>query len=254
MIKSLCNFRPPPRRRVHDDIADQLRDAILDGSLAAGEKLPPERELAERFQVNRTSLRQAIQVLEGLGLVSVRQGDGARVLPVGEASLDILAPMIFRGGQIDTAVLKEVTEVIRPLLLEMSRLAVERYQPEQVEQIRRWRDVVADSSREREERFEASREVMLVLSDMTQNRVWQMLARQTRNLLASDALRAARQQIDRDPGEVVPLIDRCVEAIDAGHPDAALAALHQFVHYLGDLALSMEGARDSEGSPSTAVS
>ncbi len=253
MIKSLCSFRPPPRRRVHDDIADQLRDAILDGSLAAGEKLPPERELAERFQVNRTSLRQAIQVLEGLGLVSVRQGDGARVLPVGEASLDILAPMIFRGGQIDNAVLMEVTEVIRPLLLEMSRLAVERYRPEQLDEIRRWRDVVADSSRGREERFEASREVMLVLSDMTQNRVWQMLARQTRNLLASDALRAARQQIHRDPGEVVPLIDRCLEAIDAGHPDAALAALHKFVHYLGDLALSLEGGRDSERSPSTAV-
>ncbi len=253
MVTPICNFRPPVRRRVHEEIAEQLRDAILDGRLLPGEKLPPERELAEQFQVNRTSLRQAIKVLEGLGLVAVRQGDGATVLPVGEASLDLLAPMVFRGGTIDTKALVDVTEVIRPLLLEMSRLAIERHQPGQLDEIRRLRDVIADPSRSREERFEAGRDVIVVLSDMTQNRVWQMLARQTRNLLASEALREARQKMDRDPGEVVPLIDRCADAIDAGRPDAALAALHKFVHYLGDLALSLEDQHGEATLPSTAV-
>ena len=69
-------FRPPPRRRLHEEVAEQLRDAILDGRFAAGAKLPPERELAAEFRVNRTSVREAIKVLEGLGLVQVRQGDG----------------------------------------------------------------------------------------------------------------------------------------------------------------------------------
>ena len=179
MIPPDESFRPPERRRVHEDVAEQLRDAILDGRFSPGDKLPPERELAERFQVNRTSLRQAISVLEGLGLVSVRQGDGATVLPVEEGSLDLLAPMIFRGGRIDLGALADATEVIRPLLLEMSRLAVDRCRPEQIAQIRRLRDVVADASLERERRFRACRDVVVVLSDMTHNRVWQMLARQT---------------------------------------------------------------------------
>ncbi len=226
-------------------MADQLRDAILDGRLSAGDKLPPERELAERFQVNRTSLRQAIGVLEGLGLVSVRQGDGATVLPVGEASLDLLAPMIFRGGRIDAAALADATEVIRPLLLEMSRLAVERCRPEQIAEICRLRDVIADGSLDREQRFRACRDVIVVLSDMTHNRVWQMLARQTRNLLALPALREARQEINRDPEVFVPLIDRCTAAIDAGQPDAALAALGKFVDCLGELATILDGAGTS---------
>lgn len=252
---SICHFHPPRRRRVHEDVAEQLRDAILDGDLAPGSKLPPERELAERFQVNRTSLRQAIKTLEGLGLVSVRQGDGATVLPLPEASLDLLAPMIFRGGRVDSAVLVEATEVIRPLLLAMSRLAIERHAPEQLEEIRHLRDIVADSARDREERFHASREVVVVLSDMTRNRVWQMLARQTRNLLASPPLRAARRGADRDPAEIVPLIDRCVDAIAAGHPEVALLALHKFVDYLGDLALSLdESRRDEVQSPAAAAS
>ena len=91
----------PPRRRLHEEVAEQLRDAILDGRFAAGAKLPPERELAAEFQVNRTSVREAIKVLEGLGLVSVRQGDGATVRPLVDASLDVLGPMIFHGGRVD---------------------------------------------------------------------------------------------------------------------------------------------------------
>src|SRR5438093_945155 len=80
-------FRAPARRRLHEDVAEQLRDAILDGRFGEGAKLPPERELASEFRVNRTSVREAIKVLEGLGLVTVRQGGprpaAARALPAG---------------------------------------------------------------------------------------------------------------------------------------------------------------------------
>src|SRR4249920_2995184 len=101
-------FVPPLRRRLHQAVADQLRDAILDGRFRAGQKLPPERELAEEFRINRTSIREALKVLEGLGLVSVRQGDGATVQPLIDASLDVLAPMIFHGGRIDADLLVEM--------------------------------------------------------------------------------------------------------------------------------------------------
>src|SRR5215813_3503689 len=124
-------FRAPARRRLHEDVAEQLRDAILDGRFVAGTKLPPERELAAEFRVNRTSVREAIKVLEGLGLVSVRQGDGATVRPLIDASLELLAPMVFHGGRVDTALLRELAEVVVPLLFEMARLAIERCRPEQ---------------------------------------------------------------------------------------------------------------------------
>src|SRR5512147_754073 len=93
-------FRAPARRRLHEEVAEQLRDAILDGRFPAGAKLPPERELAVEFGVNRTSVREAIKVLEGLGLVAVRQGDGATVGPLIDASFEILGPMIFHGGRL----------------------------------------------------------------------------------------------------------------------------------------------------------
>ena len=65
--------------KLSDVILEQLENMILEGSLAAGQKLPPERELAKQFDVSRPSLREAIQKLEAKGLVTRRQGGGTYV-------------------------------------------------------------------------------------------------------------------------------------------------------------------------------
>jgi len=227
-------FRAPARRRLHEDVAEQLRDAIFDGRFAPGQKLPPERALAERFQVNRTSVREAIKVLEGQGLVSVRQGDGVTVQPLVNATLDSLGPMIFHGGRLDLGLLDELNEVIHPLLGEMGRLAIARGSAAHLREIRALRDRVADETRSREERFAALRDILVVLADMTRNRVWQMLARRTRVLLASAPMCEARERLRRDPGRVVPLIDTCLAALDADRPDDAERALGRLVRHIGE--------------------
>jgi GntR family transcriptional regulator, transcriptional repressor for pyruvate dehydrogenase complex len=233
-------FQPPRRRRIHEDVAEQLRDAILDGRFAAGAKLPPERELAEEFHVNRTSVREAIKVLEGLGLVTVRQGDGATVRPLIDASLDVLGPMIFHGGRVDPDAFVALAEVMMPLLFEMARLAIARHEPRQLDQLRSLRDAIADESRDREARFAAARDVLVVLSDMTNNRVWQMLARRARVLLASEPMRETRRRLRRDPGHLVPIIDASLAAIDAGRPDDAIAALRSLITVVGDSGVGRE--------------
>jgi len=227
-------FRAPVRRRLHEDVAEQLRDAILDGRFAAGTKLPPERELAAEFDVNRTSVREAIKVLEGLGLVAVRQGDGATVRPLVDASLDVLGPMIFHGGRIDMAIVGEMAEVMRPLLLEMGRLAIERCRPADLVAMRLFRDVAADAGRDREERFNAMHELFVVLADMTRNRVWQILARRIRALFRQASLRAVRGRMRRDPGRFVPLVDACLDALAAGRRADAAAGFQELIQRLGD--------------------
>src|SRR2546429_6462699 len=227
-------FRAPARRRLHEDVAEQLRDAILDGRFRAGTKLPPERELAAEFRVNRTSVREAIKVLEGLGLVTVRQGDGATVRPLVEGSLEVLGPMIFHGGRIDLALVGEMAEVMRPLLLEMGRLAIERCRPNDLVAIRRFRDVVADTTRDREDRYAAIHELFVLLADMTRNRVWQMLARRLRALFRQAPMGAARERLRRDPGRFVPLIDACLAALEARRTADAVASLQQRIQGRGD--------------------
>lgn len=227
-------FKPLARRRLHEDVAEQLRDAILDGRFTPGQRLPPERELATEFQVNRTSVREAIKVLEGLGLVVVRQGDGATVQPLVDASLDVLGAMIFHGSRVDVDLLREMHEVVMPLLLEMGRLAVERLQPGDLGRVHALRASIADESHPIESRFSAVRDLLVVIADMTRNRVWQMLARRVQAFLTSEPIRAARQRLRRDPGRFVAPLDACLACLDVGDQAGAVACLQRLITLVGD--------------------
>ena len=62
--------------KVADQVVEELLDGLRAGELAAGDRLPAERELAARLGVSRTSLRDALRRLELLGHLEVRPGDG----------------------------------------------------------------------------------------------------------------------------------------------------------------------------------
>jgi DNA-binding FadR family transcriptional regulator len=68
------------RRKLSDQIAEQLEGMIADGTLRPGERLPAERQLSERLGISRPSLREAIQQLASKGLLSTRQGGGTYVV------------------------------------------------------------------------------------------------------------------------------------------------------------------------------
>ena len=67
------------KNRLSDQIADQLEHMITDSGMTVGQRLPSERVLAERFNVSRPSLREAIRVLTSKGLVDSKQGGGTYI-------------------------------------------------------------------------------------------------------------------------------------------------------------------------------
>lgn len=93
----------PPRESAVELCERALRDAILDGVFAPGDRLPPERALAEQLGVNRTTLRAALSRLEASRLVSVRQGSGTLVRDTWREAGPDLLPLLaerarVRGG------------------------------------------------------------------------------------------------------------------------------------------------------------
>ena len=158
-------------------------------------------------------------MLDGLGLVYVRQGDGVTVRPLVEASLGVLGPMIFHGGRVDASLMAELGEVMRPLLLEVARAAIARRRPEHLREMRQLRDRIADERCESETRYASWRELIVLLADMSGNRVWRMIARRTRDFLASPPLAEARRRLRRDPGRIVPLIDAGLAALEDGRTE-----------------------------------
>ena len=72
-------LRPVLRSKVYTDIVEQILENVQAGTFPPGERLPPERLLAERLGVSRASLREAVRVLEHAGVVDVRGGSGTYV-------------------------------------------------------------------------------------------------------------------------------------------------------------------------------
>lgn len=73
-------FGPVRKKKVFDEVYDQLISLISSGKLRPGEQLPPERVLASELKVSRQSIREALKKAESKGLILVRQGEGTFVL------------------------------------------------------------------------------------------------------------------------------------------------------------------------------
>jgi GntR family transcriptional repressor for pyruvate dehydrogenase complex len=72
-----------------DDIAELILQSIIDGTLAPGDSLPPEGDLAEKFGASRLTIREAVRILRTQNVVKINRGRGTEVNATGQwTSLD----------------------------------------------------------------------------------------------------------------------------------------------------------------------
>lgn len=115
-------FRPVQPVRAYQRVAEQIEDRILSGELPPGARLPAERELVHQFAVGRSTIREALRVLQSSGLVRSRPGDplGAEVLGV---SPDNLSQALGRLTRSHLSSLGELVQFRMVLEAESNRLA-----------------------------------------------------------------------------------------------------------------------------------
>jgi DNA-binding FadR family transcriptional regulator len=112
---------------VSDEVFAELRDAVLTGRFQPGASLPPERELAASFAVNRHAVREALQRLQVAGFVRVVHGGGTTVLDVrSTAGLDLLAHLARSREGLDPMILRDGLEMRRCIGIEAARVAASR--------------------------------------------------------------------------------------------------------------------------------
>jgi len=128
-----ADFEPIRNQNMSEAVAARIRTEILHGTYAPGSRLPSERELALAFGVNRVTVREALVKLQGLGLVSVRQGSGVEVLDYRDSGkIDLLLHLLTEPdseGRYDARVLLSAIEVSRTLHLLAVELAFPRMKP-----------------------------------------------------------------------------------------------------------------------------
>jgi GntR family transcriptional regulator, transcriptional repressor for pyruvate dehydrogenase complex len=118
---------------LRDRAADQILDMLISGGLNPGERLPPERELCARLRVSRTVVREALNLLEARGLISIEHGRGAVVSGGNTDAVRDTLGLILR---VRPKVLWELLEMRKILEIEIAGLAAERATEEHVQAMR----------------------------------------------------------------------------------------------------------------------
>ncbi|MGE8206332.1 FadR/GntR family transcriptional regulator [Heyndrickxia sp. NPDC080065] len=93
-------------KKAYLEIVNQIRQMINDDGLVTGDKLPSERELAERLNVGRSSVREALRSLELLGLIETRRGEGTFLRDFKDHQLvELLSTFILQDEKVKNDVL-----------------------------------------------------------------------------------------------------------------------------------------------------
>src|SRR3954454_5600093 len=102
--------------KASDLLASRLRERILAGGLVAGDQLPTERELAQDTGLGRSSVREALRILENQGLIVTRAGrnGGSSVRRPARSGVEESLDLFIRGQQLRLAALLEAREAIEP--------------------------------------------------------------------------------------------------------------------------------------------
>ncbi len=125
-------FETVKASRISENIAEQIREAILDGKLKIGDQLPSEKDFANHFGVSKSSLREAYRVLEAYGLLEIRQGmsGGAFIKQVDITTIkDSLVNYFF----FQNPGLREYTEIRTFIEPQVVRICAEKITAEDIE-------------------------------------------------------------------------------------------------------------------------
>jgi GntR family transcriptional regulator, transcriptional repressor for pyruvate dehydrogenase complex len=125
MSVSAVLAKPITRSRLHEEIVSVIQKQIMNGTIIPGAKLPPEREMAKTFNVNRTTLREALSKLENLELIEIRHGDGVYAKNfLDSGNMDLIKAAVSLDE--DHATLFGLLEMRRLMVPEMAYLAAQR--------------------------------------------------------------------------------------------------------------------------------
>jgi GntR family transcriptional repressor for pyruvate dehydrogenase complex len=217
------------KTRLYEQVLDRLRNHVVEGGLGAGDRLPPERDLATRLGVSRASVKQAIVVLEVQGLVEVRHGGGTYLV---RDSLEVepVEQLVERRRR-----LPDVLDAREALETKLAELAAERRTQEDIDELRPALGVMAEEIDEGANGVEGDRRFHAAVTAAAHSGI---LAEFMRSI--ADQITESRHESLRQLGRPVRSLAQhraIFEAIEAGEPRQAAAAMRRHVRTVAKVRL-----------------
>jgi GntR family transcriptional repressor for pyruvate dehydrogenase complex len=220
---SVLLHEPVARRKTYELVAERLLELISSRRLGPGEVLPPERELVQLYAVGRSSIREALRMLESKGVISNR-GNGAFAVAEFRNPLDHSLDFLLAVDEADYA---ELFEVRRILEGEAAALAATRRRRTE---LRAMEEAVQQmvAGLPSEERFiAADLRFHLTVAAASRNRLIAHLMEAIRSLLRKSL--SSAYNVPGSPERAVDDHRSIAEAIAGKHPEDARQRMHEHV-------------------------
>jgi GntR family transcriptional repressor for pyruvate dehydrogenase complex len=197
-----------------------LKDFIINGSLKAGDFLPPEIELSKRLGIGRSTLREAVKTLELQGFVKKKQGVGVMVVEESDkAATDMLQLMLQRSG----SSFKELHEVRFAIELKTVELAVKKAREKEIAQIGRYVEVMQDNITKQEEYIRADMNFHLAIAKASHNNLFSFILQTIRPLI--EEMIESTLKHNHHPEQSMKYHEKIYLAIKKRDVDAAVNAM-----------------------------
>jgi GntR family transcriptional repressor for pyruvate dehydrogenase complex len=240
------DLAPIKSTRIYEEIVRQVKAMIAEGRLKGGDRLPPERDLAEKFVVSRTSVREALRALESLGLVEIRPGEGTFIR---EMSVDALVEplaLLMVSQREATGELFEARRLLEPAL---AALAAARATPEEMQEMERILEEQAKEVAAGRTGLAQDAQFHAAIGAASHNRAITRIAHAIMDLLAQ-----SREDSLNTPGRPTRSHDshhRVLAAIRVRDAEAARLAMLEHIESVESLVLGPEadGARRGRSRP-----
>jgi len=194
VLPTQTRAKPESDTRVTAKLIANIKRLISSGEIVPGAKFPPERELAKEFGVNRASLRQALKVLEIMGVLTQRVGDGTYLSASAESILKEPLDFLILLDDLSHHELMETRMIVEP---ELAARAAERATTEDLVSLRR---AIADmeNCRSNQQRLEADLAFHQCIFRASGNRICHLLFNVIhRSVLTSMSQLSTRVPLDR---------------------------------------------------------
>ena len=227
--------------RLYEQIVQQIEESIVKGDLKPGDQLPAERDLAQRFGVSRTAVREAVKALREKGLVEAYSGRGTFVTDgtrnAVRQSLDLMSRM---GQQEGSTHLAEVRAILEP---EIAALAAQRIQESELTTMREAVAVMDKAGQDPDAYIEADLDFHLALAEAAANPLILSLIDSIVGLLREQRLRIFKVSGGPERGQVHH--KQILEAIEARDADKARDAMRAHLEQVREDSQASTGKRGS---------
>lgn len=223
------------RPRLYEQVVERIIGLVFEENLDIGDRLPPERELAEQLGVSRATVAQALVALEVLQVIEVHHGSGATLVHRPSSAV------VVRGLREHASQLPDIVDARRAVETQLASLAAQRRSAEDVERIdaavKRMRDDIAAGDRglAGDELFHSA------VTAAARSPLLAQMMDQIADLIRQTRIESLSQE--GRPERSLECHTRIAQAIRDGDPQAAAQEMDDHIRLVSDLPLISGGVR-----------